>query len=164
MKVLPDVLPAKWVGLAVAALGVLIVALRYVTKLPIASLLLPLVLAAGLAGGCSISTAQRLDVTAQSVNALHAVAAPAWSEVCKGKAEACVEAGVTASQDCAPWVACQAALKRYYEAHTALQRGIQTAAWYLLNDNADAASKALYTAQMGLAAAYELAKAEGAIK
>ena len=167
--------------LLVAAVGVLGTVLRLFTGQPVAvkkakptdsghvrlpllagSVVLAVVLSAVV--GCAMTPAQRLATVATSVNALHASAASAWSDVCKAKAEVCVKDGVTASKDCTPWVSCQAALKRYYEAHMALQRAIQTAAWYLLNDNEAAAQKVLYAAQMGLAAAYELAKAEGAIK
>ena len=122
-----------------------------------------LVLALGVSG-CAMTPAQRLATVATSVNALHASAAPAWSSVCKGKAEKCVTDGVAASKDCGPWVSCQSALKRYYEAHLVLQRGIQTAAWHLINDNLEAAQRVLATVTAGLAAAYELAKAEGAIQ
>ena len=124
---------------------------------------LVLVLVLGVSG-CAMTPAQRLATVATSVNALHASAAPAWSSVCKGKAEKCVTDGVASSKDCGPWVACQSALKRYYEAHLVMQRGIQTAAWHLINDNMEAAQRVLATVTAGLAAAYELAKAEGAIQ
>ncbi|MFH1184529.1 MAG: hypothetical protein V1755_05760 [Chloroflexota bacterium] len=131
---------------------------------PVASLLLPLLLVVGLSGGCAMSAAQRLQLVAEGTYQLKEVAAPAWSSACEAKAKVCVAEGVQASKDCKPWATCQAGLKRFYEAHMATQRAIQQAAWYLLNDKAELAQKVLATAQAGLAAAFELARAEGAIQ
>ena len=169
---LDEFLSPQYAALAMAVVGGIIMVLRVVTGMPIKrakpktppALPMVLVLALPLLGGCAMTPAQRLATVATSVNALHASAAPAWSSVCKGKAEKCVTDGVAASKDCGPWVACQSALKRYYEAHLVMQRGIQTAAWHLINDNMEAAQRVLATVTAGLAAAYELAKAEGAIQ
>ena len=168
---LDEFLSPQYAALAVAIVGGIIMVLRVVTGMPIKRAktkvppVLPMVLVLALGvSGCAMTPAQRLATVATSVNALHASAAPAWSSVCKGKAEKCVTDGVAASKDCGPWVSCQSALKRYYEAHLVLQRGIQTAAWHLINDNLEAAQRVLATVTAGLAAAYELAKAEGAIQ
>ena len=168
---LDELLSPQYAALAVAMVGGIIMVLRVVTGMPIKRAktkvppVLPMVLVLALGvSGCAMTPAQRLATVATSVNALHASAAPAWSSVCKGKAEKCVTDGVAASKDCGPWVSCQSALKRYYEAHLVLQRGIQTAAWHLINDNLEAAQRVLATVTAGLAAAYELAKAEGAIQ
>jgi len=123
----------------------------------------PLVLAMGV-NGCAMTPAQRLNMVAESTYQLKEVAAPAWSGACKIKAEKCVAEGVNVSKDCAPWVSCQAALKRFYEGHVMVQRSIQTAAWWLANDDAGRAQKSIKAAMAGLAAAYELAKAEGLVK
>ena len=168
---LDEFLSPQYAALAMAIVGGIIMVLRVVTGMPIKRAktkvppVLPMVLVLALGvSGCAMTPAQRLATVATSVNALHASAAPAWSSVCKGKAEKCVTDGVAASKDCGPWVSCQSALKRYYEAHLVLQRGIQTAAWHLINDNLEAAQRVLATVTAGLAAAYELAKAEGAIQ
>jgi len=160
-QLLPEAIPARYVGLGMALLGAVIAALRWATKLPLTGLVLALVLASS---GCAMSHAQRLQLVAEGTHQLHQIAAPAWSGICEGKAKTCVAAGVVKSEDCSPWVTCQANLKRFYEAHLGIQRAIQQAAWLLLNDSTDAAAKVLATAQAGLAAAFELARAEGAIQ
>ena len=107
-------LAPQYAALAVAIVGGIIMVLRVVTGMPIKRaktkvppvLPMVLVLALPLLGGCAMTPAQRLATVATSVNALHASAAPAWSSVCKAKAEKCVTDGVAASKDCGPWVAC----------------------------------------------------------
>lgn len=162
-----------WRAIAAAALLAVVAVVRvyWTTETigtpgaPPPSLILPALLALGLgAGGCAMSPAQRLQLVAEGTYQLHQVAAPAWSSACEAKAKACIAEGITASKDCEPWDKCQTGLKRFYEAHMAIQRGIQQAAWYLLNDKAELASQVLATAQAGLAAAFELARAEGAIQ
>jgi len=127
-------------------------------------LLMLAVLTLVLTASCSMTTAQRISLTGDSAYHLKEVAAPAWSAICKAKAEACVAEGVTASNDCAPWVSCQAGLKGFYLAHVAVQTGVQKAAWWILNGDEDTAKKVIMVAMDSMAKAYKLAQAEGAFK
>jgi len=114
--------------------------------------------------GCGMTTAQRISMTGDSAYHLKEVAAPAWSAICKVKADKCVTDGITASKDCAPWVSCQAGLKGFYLAHVAVQTGVQKAAWWILQGDESTAKKVIMVAMDSLARAYKLAQAEGAFK
>ncbi len=129
-----------------------------------ALLLIVAVLLAPCATSCKMTTAQRVSMAGESAYQLKQVAAPAWSGICKLKAEKCVKEGITASKDCKPWVTCQAALKKFYEAHLLVQRSVQQAAWWILQGDEGMAKKLIGSAITALGTATELARAEGALK
>lgn len=157
---LDGLLSSGQMTILVGAVGLLSVVLRFLTGVPVSVKKVPpagpvaLLLVAVLASsGCAMSTGQRISLAGDSAFNLKEVAAPAWSSVCKLKAEKCVSDGVTASKDCAPWVDCQAGLKRFYEAHMAVQTALQSAAWWVLNGDESKATKILQTAMDSLALA-----------
>jgi len=146
---------AEWATKAVrAALGKL-----RMNGTALVLLLIPLALF-----GCSMTTAQRLSLASNSAYQLKESVAPTWSGVCEARAKKCVSDGVTKSQDCKPWVSCQAALKRFYQAHHLVQVSVLEAARWLLSGDESMAKKILATATAAFAEAMKLAKGEGLIK
>lgn len=83
--------------------------------------ILPLLLAAVLAGGCGTSTAQKLSLVATGTNALWTRGYPVIDAACKAEAHKCVKPG-----EAVPLEACPGA-KKCLDALKLFQRSLDTA-------------------------------------
>lgn len=120
-----------WRQLVVAGIGALIGVLRLATTKEITappavpSLLLPLVLAAGLAGGCGATVATGLDKVQTGVEITWQLGYLPISADCRKMATAC-EGTVAKPEECKPWVKCDAIRSLWNLGHKQASSGLLT--------------------------------------